>query len=175
MKKVTSSWQQKASDTEQLLNIEQQTKTDSTANTSASDKRQFKLKEESTTEQTSDEEVVTTIKEYDTSQPTDATTGTPPLKKETTQRRRKADTGKQKQTAEQTTDHQQQTAGQTTKEQATNTALQAQQQQHSDADIQVKTDEKRGLNTFQQILCGLGLLVIVGALIWLGWKLKRRF
>lgn len=169
-----SSRQQVASNTEQQLNVKQQTQTDSTANTSASDNRHAKLNTETTTEQTSDEEVITTVKEYDTSQPTDATTGTPPLKKETTQTRRKADTGKQKQTAEQTTDHTRETASQAHKEQATSTDLQAQKQQRSDADTLTTTDEKRGLNTFQQILCAIGLLVIVGVLVWLGWKLKRR-
>lgn len=173
MKTAMSSQQQIESSTEKKLGVKQQTQTDSTANTSASDNRHAKLNAETTTEQTSNEEVTITVKEYDTSQPTDATTGTPPLKKETTQTRSKADTGKQKQTVAKTTDHTRDTASQGHKEQATSTDLQAEKQQRSNADTLTITDEKRGLNTFQQIICAIGLLVIAGALVWLVWKLKR--
>lgn len=174
MRKAMSSRQRVESNSEQQRAVEQQTKTDSTANTSASDSRHTGLNMETTTEQTTDEEVITTVREYDTSKPTDDKTGTPPLKKETTQTRRKADTGKQKQTVEQTTDEQRESAGQVHKEQEDKTVLQEQTNQQSNTDTQADTDEKRGLNTLQQILCGLGVLVVVGVLVWLGGKLKKR-
>lgn len=148
-------------------------KTDSTAANSSRDVRHDALNTSTTTEQVSDEEVVTTVREYDTDKPTDAATGTPPLKREITQSRRKADAGRQTQTTGQTTDQQRETAGQVNKQQTDKTALQENSQQQDNAAAQVETTEKRGLNTWQRVLCTLGGLVILGALVWLGWKLKR--
>lgn len=148
-------------------------KTDSTAVSSSRDVRYDALDTSTTTEQVSDEEFVTTVREYDTDKPTDAATGTPPLKREITQSRRKADAGRQTQTTGQTTDQRRETAGQVNKQQAEKTALQENSQQQDNAAAQVETTEKRGLNAWQRVLCTLGGLVILGALVWLGWKLKR--
>lgn len=169
-----SSRQQVASNSEQQRTVTQETQTDNTANMSASDSRHTRLNTETTTEQTSDEEVTTTVREYDTSQPTDSATGTPPLKKETTQTRRKTGSGKQKQTAEQTADQQQQTAGEVHQAQTGKSTSQEQNKRQDDTDTQVDTDESRGLSTLQQFFCGLGVLVVVGVLIWLGGRLKKR-
>lgn len=172
-RKTTSATQQTASEAKQHTVLDQQIKTDSTAATSSRDVRRDVLDTSTTTEQVSDEEVTTTVREYDTDKPTDAATGTPPLKREITQSRRKADAGRQTQTTGQTTDQQRETAGQVNKQQSETTTLQNDSQQQENAAAQVETTEKRGLNTWQRVLCTLGGLVILGALVWLGWKLKR--
>lgn len=172
-KKATAARQRQESKTEQHTALDREVKTDSIAASSSRDVRHDALDTSTTTEQVSDEEVVTTVREYDTDKPTDAATGTPPLKREITQSRRKADAGRQTQTTGQTTDQQRETAGQVNKQQTDKTALQENSQQQDNAAAQVETTEKRGLNTWQRVLCTLGGLVILGALVWLGWKLKR--
>ncbi len=111
------------------------------------------------TEQASDEEVITTEREYDTEKPIDAATGTPPLKRESTQIRRKVDAGRQEQTVQQVADRQRDVTEQTV----------TQKQE----DVTVETTEKRGLNPVQKTLCAIGALAIVAGLAWLIWKLKR--
>lgn len=108
------------------------------------------------TEQASDEEVITVEREYDTTLPTDPTTGTPPLKRETTQTRRKADAGRQEQTVGQTADRQRDVAGQD----AT---------QSRDV-VAVETDEKRGLNTLQEVLLYIGAFAVLLGAVWLASK-----
>lgn len=173
MKKATSENRQSESKTEQHTELNREIRTDSTAASSSRDVLHGVLNTSTTTEQVSDEEITTTVREYDTDKPTDAATGTPPLKREITQSRRKADAGRQTQTTGQTTDQQRETAGQVNKQQTDKTDLQENSQQQDNAAAQVETTEKRGLNTWQRILCTLGGLVILGALVWLGWKLKR--
>lgn len=172
-KKVTAASQRQEDKTEQHTELNREVKTDSTAASSSRDVLHDVLNTSTTTEQVSDEEITTTVREYDTDKPTDAATGTPPLKREITQSRRKADAGRQTQTTGQTTDQQRETAGQVNKQQTDKTDLQENSQQQDNAAAQVETTEKRGLNTWQRILCTLGGLVILGALVWLGWKLKR--
>lgn len=113
------------------------------------------------TEQATDEEVVTTEREYDTTRPTDPATGTPPLKRETTQTRHKVDAGRQEQTVAQTADRQQDVTEQVVTQ--------------SRDDIEVETNEKRGLNATQKILCSIGSLALLAALVWLALKLKRLY
>lgn len=173
MRKTTAARQQTESKTERHTALEREAKTDSTATMSATETRHDKLNTETTTEQASDEEIVTTVREYDTDKPTDANTGTPPLKREVTQTRRKADAGRQTQTTGQTTDQRREEAGQVNKQQTDKTVLQENSQQQEDTATRADTTEKRGLNTWQRVLCTLGGLVILGALVWLGWKLKR--
>lgn len=172
-KKATSESRQAESKTEQHTELNREIRTDSTAASSSRDVLHDVLNTSTTTEQVSDEEITTTVREYDTDKPTDAATGTPPLKREITQSRRKADAGRQTQTTGQTTDQQRETAGQVNKQQTDKTDLQENSQQQDNAAAQVETTEKRGLNTWQRVLCTLGGLVILGALVWLGWKLKR--
>lgn len=140
---------------------------------SALDTEQVHLDVETTTERASDEEVTTTVREYDTDKPTDPATGTPPLKRETTQTRRTADSGRQRQTTGQSTLQHRELTGRTTQQQAVQTAMQARSQKQEQADQTIRTHEKRGLNTWQRSLCTLGGLVALGALLWLARKLKR--
>lgn len=172
-KKATSESRQAESKTEQYTKLNREIRTDSTAASSSRDVLHDVLNTSTTTEQVSDEEITTTVREYDTDKPTNAATGTPPLKREITQSRRKADAGRQTQTTGQTTDQQRETAGQVNKQQTDKTDLQENSQQQDNAAAQVETTEKRGLNTWQRILCTLGGLVILGTLVWLGWKIKR--
>ena len=68
-----------------------ETETSNTESLEAVGDRHEQTDTETTTELTSNEEVTTTVREYDTDKPTDPVTGTPPLKRETTQTRRKTD------------------------------------------------------------------------------------
>ncbi len=109
------------------------------------------------TETTGDEEVVTISREFDTDKPVDPATGTPPLKRETTQTRRKVETEHQTQTAGQIVDLQRDVV-----------------EQHRDnATVQIEATEKRGLNDAQRTLCIIGSLALLVGIAWLVWKLKR--
>ncbi len=173
MKKMMSGKEQAASKTNQSTAIDRKIKTDSIVTMLATDTRHDKIGTETTTEQVSNEEVVTIMREYDTDKLTDTSTGTPPLKREISQTRRKTDAGRQARTTGQATDQHRKIAGQVNKQQTDKTNLQQQNQQQDDTSARVNTGEKRGLNTMQQLLCTLGGLFILGALVWLGWKFKR--
>jgi hypothetical protein len=95
-----------------------------------------------TTEAASDEEIVTTRREYDTDKPIDPATGTPPLKRETTQTRRKVEAERETQTTGQTTDRQ----------------LDVVEQQQAEVVVQADTAEKRGENIIQRVLIAIGVL-----------------
>lgn len=138
------------------------------------DTRHDKLNTETTTERVNDEEIVTTVREYDTGKPTDANTGTPPLKREITRVKRKTDTGRQAKTTEQSTERHGEATGQVDKRQTGKTNLRQQNQQQDDTTARVNTSEKRGLNAMQRVLCTLGGLFTSGVLVWLGWKFKQR-
>lgn len=173
VKKMMSAKEQTASKTKQSTFIEREIKTDSTVTMSEVNTRYDKFNTETTIERASDEEIVTTMREFDTSKPIDAITGTPPIKREFTRAKRKVDTGRQVETSGLVTNDKRQANGQTNKQQTNKTNLQQQNQQQDDTSARVNTGEKRGLNTMQQLLCTLGGLFIFGALVWLGWKFKR--
>lgn len=168
-----SATQQAASKARQHTALDRQIREDSTAATVSHDTRNDRLETSTTAEQASNEEVTTIVREYDTDKPTDTATGTPPLKREITQSRRRTDTGQQTYTTSQTTDQQRETAGQAHKQQTETTVLQHDNQRQNNVAAEVETLEKRGLNTWQRLLCTLGGLVILGAAVWLIWKLKR--
>lgn len=174
VKSLYRSTQQAKDNTEQQLTKKKEVAIDSTADTSVRDATATTSTTESTAERATDEEVITSVREYDTSLPTDAATGTPPLKKETTQTRRKASTEKQQQQTEQTTERTQELAGKVRKQQTETTDLQAARQTQSDTETQVDSEQKRGLTSFQWVLCSLGAIVLLGAAAWLGWKLFKR-
>ena len=92
------------SNLEHAADYGEETETSNTESLEAVGDRHEQTDTETTTELTSNEEVTTTVREYDTDKPTDPVTGTPPLKRETTQTRRKTDAGRQTQTTGQTID-----------------------------------------------------------------------
>lgn len=175
VKRTVTANLQTASTTEQQVSIEREVVTDSAATISARDVRRDRIDTSTTTEQASDEEVVTTTREYDTDKPVDPATGTPPLKRETTQTRRKVDAGRQEQTTSRTTDQQHDVTADVTKEQTVGTTVQGNSQHRGDTVTEVKTTEKRGLNTIQKVLCAIGGLTILVGLAWVAIKLKKRF
>lgn len=106
------------------------------------------------------EEVETVTREYDTSRPVDTLTGTPPLRRETTQRRRLTDSTNETNHVRQTehriradttlgSDHTKQqlrTEGNTSQQEAVETNL--------------DMARRRGLTVWQYVLCIIGLLVV---------------
>jgi len=128
---------------------------------------------ETTTELTSNEEVTTTVREYDTDKPTDPVTGTPPLKRETTQTRRKTDAGRQTQTTGQAIDEHRELSGESSSREAAKTELQTTSGESTHTDTDTETHERRGLNPLQRLLCTLGGIAVAAGVVWLVWKLKR--
>lgn len=151
----------------------QEVTTDSSATAKTTDTRHTRLGTETLTERTEGEEVVTTIREYDTSLPADTATGTPPLRREITQTRRKAGTARQVQATVQTSARNRETETQAARQRTDHRAEQTDTRQHDTATAQVAAKEKRGTNTLQRILCFTGAFAILALLGW-GWrKLKR--
>lgn len=173
MRQTTKTQSRTESNTEQEILLEHGSSTDSTATVSESDVEQTSLELETKMQRESDEEIVTTIREYDTTQPADTVTGTPPLKREITQTRRKVNTEHQIQIAGQTTERQRETGTRVEVQQADTTVLHDNRQQQETAAVQTETREKRGASTWQRILRTFGGLAILVALVWLGWRLKR--
>ena len=106
------------------------------------------------------EEIETVTREYGTSRPVDTLTGTPPLRRETTQRRRLTDSTNETNHVRQTehriradttlgSDHTKQqlrTEGNTSQQEAVETNL--------------DMARRRGLTVWQYVLCIIGLLVV---------------
>lgn len=123
----------------------------------------------SSTDLAEDEQVTTEVIEYDTTQPTDSTTGTPPIKSRMTQtRNRTAHSNK---------------ATQAQRQEATEGRLQQETvtQQAKIADTQVTTDvqvvdtTKRGLSWWQKTLCIVGLSALLYLSVRLFIKIRTRF
>ena len=109
-------------------------------------------------EQVRGEEVITMTTVYDTSQPADSKTGTPPVKVHTTQVRRTAAKARQETSAE-SRQEQVRTERQTIIEQ-------------TQTKTGVETKIRRGMNGMQRILCAIGLLAAAGIA---GWFLRFQF
>lgn len=113
------------------------------------------------TDLSEDEEVVTEVVEFDTTQPVDSLTGTPPVKRAIRQTRRTAATARQDVRAD--TEAVTKATVDTTvavKEETTNFT---------------QEQSRRGLNGWQQVLCYTGAAAIVALILWLvGRRLKRR-
>ena len=120
-----------------------------------------------------DDKVVIITREYDTSKPIMAT-GVYPLKKETTETRRKTDKTK---TTKQTDISSIKEVGSTTGIAVKTTTLTAKTEDTAtqrDTDIVVEDEKKRGLNVWQNFLCWLGGSVILIGLVWVAWKLLKK-
>lgn len=116
-----------------------------------------------------DEEVVATTEEFDTSQPTDTLTGTPPLKSRRTETRRRI-SHEQEQTAA-TSDLQ----GSTVQTIDAQSAERTEQTSRTDSRTQTETEERFGMTWAQKTLCNIGIAVLAGAVLWLVVRLLKRY
>lgn len=116
-----------------------------------------------------DEEIVATTEEFDTSQPTDTLTGTPPLKSRRTETRRRI-SHEQEQTAAMS-DLQSSTV-QTIEAQS---AEQAEESERTDRRTETETEERFGMTWGQKTLCNIGIAVLAGAVLWLVVRLLKRY
>ncbi len=114
--------------------------------------------------------MVMTIREYDTNKPIDSTTGTPPLKREITQSKRRTDSGHQMQTGAYTSKRNEMSGGQLKKQQIDTATLQEDDRRHENTEEHIKFREKRNSNGWWRILCAATILWVC---IWFGWKFKR--
>lgn len=164
---------QTVSQTAQQATVNRTSKTDSSATAKTADTRHTRLGAETLTERTEGEEVVTTIREYDTGLPADTATGTPPLRREITQTRRKAGTARQLQATVETSARNRETETQAGLQRTDHRAEQTDTRQLDTATAQVAAKEKRGTNALQRIVCFTGAFALLALLGW-GWrKLKR--
>lgn len=106
---------------------------------------------------TGDEEVITTHRDYDTEKPVDPATGTPPLKSETSQVRRKVEAAHVDQTITQGAEAQRDQTGRHDK----------------NSTAQVAMLEKRGMSALQKVILTIGAIAIAVALAWATWKVKN--
>lgn len=109
-------------------------------------------------EWTGDEEVTTTRRDYDTEKPVDPATGTPPLKSETSQVRRKVEAAHVEQKIAQGAESQRDQTG----------------RRDENSTAQVATFEKRGMNTLQRVILNIGFLAIGVGLVWGGLNIKNQ-
>lgn len=113
------------------------------------------------TEQSRDEVITTVVVEYDTSQPVDSSTGTPPVQRTIRQTRRTTATARQDA----------HTDTEATAKATADTATGEKEQ----TTVQAEDESRRGLNGLQQMLCYAGAAAIMGLVVWLaGRRLKRR-
>ena len=115
------------------------------------------------------EEVETTIEVFDTTQPVDTLTGTPPLKSRTTEHRH-TKSHEQAQASEQldTQSGSIQTTEQQREEQTvTDTAI--------EGDTHIEVEQRYGMNWLQKTLCYIGIAAIVLLLLWIAWRLLKRY
>lgn len=116
-----------------------------------------------------DEQVTTEIIEYDTTQPTDSATGTPPVKSRTKQTRSRTAH------ASSTTQAQQETAGEMQSRQETATEQTRTTDTQVTADVQVVDEQKRGLSWWQKTLCIVGMAALLYLSVRLFIKIRTRF
>lgn len=115
------------------------------------------------------EEVETVTEVFDTSQPTDSLTGTPPLKSRTTEQRR---TKSQEQTHAIEQLDTQSGSVETTEQQheeqtVTDTAI--------EGDTQIEVEQRYSMTWLQKTLCHIGTASIVIILLCVAWRLLKRY
>lgn len=116
-----------------------------------------------------DVEVVALTEEFDTSQPTDTLTGTPPLKSRRTETRRRI-SHEQEQIAA-TSDLQ----GSTVQTLEAQSAEQTEASERTDCSTETETEQRFGMTWAQKTLCNIGIAVIVGGVLWLVVRLLKRY
>ena len=116
-----------------------------------------------------DEEVETTTEVFDTTQPVDSITGTPPLKSRTTEHRR-------------TKTQEQATASEQLDTQSGSTQITEQYQEEQtetdtaiEGDTHIEVEQRYGMTWFQKTLCYIGVAAIVLLLLWIVWRLLKRY
>lgn len=107
--------------------------------------------------------------EFDTSQPTDTLTGTPPLKSRRTETRRRI-SHEQEQIAA-TSDLQ----GSTVQTLEAQSAEQTEASERTDCSTETETEQRFGMTWAQKTLCNIGIAVIVGGVLWLVVRLLKRY
>ena len=115
-----------------------------------------------------DAEVVATTEEFDTSQPTDTLTGTPPLKSRRTETRRRI-SHEQEQIAA-TSDLQ----GSTVQTLEAQSAEQTEESERTDRSTETETKQRFGMTWAQRTLCNIGIVVLAGAILWLVARILKR-
>lgn len=121
---------------------------------------QSKTNRTTTAELASDEQEQTVEREYDTSQPVNPITGTPPLKRETTKNRTKTETGKQHDNTQQDIDHARHSAKKEEAKSDITNAVDSNDIDQTKISTQVDTIEKRG-DSLWIILSIIGLIVAI--------------
>lgn len=116
-----------------------------------------------------DEEIVATTEEFDTSQPTDSLTGTPPLKSRRTETRRRI--SHEREQAAATSDLQ----GSTVQTLEAQSAEQAEESERTDRYTATETEERFGMTWLQKTLCYIGLAVLAGIFLRVVWRLLKRY
>lgn len=116
-----------------------------------------------------DVEVVATTEEFDTSQPTDTLTGTPPLKSRRTETRRRI-SHEQEQIAA-TSDLQ----GSTVQTLEAQSAEQTEEGERTDRSTETETEQRFGMTWAQRTLCNIGIAVLAGGVLWLVVRLLKRY
>lgn len=116
-----------------------------------------------------DEEVETITEVFDTSLPADSLTGKPPLKSRTIEHRRSNSREREQQAessevqagSEQVVRQQQEV--QTT----TDTAI--------EGDVRSEVEERYGMTWLQRTLCYIGIATLAVLLLWVAWRLLKRY
>lgn len=116
-----------------------------------------------------DEEIITTVEVFDTTQPVDERTGTPPLKSRTTQSRRTLTQQSREQQFSAEANSRQESADTVATTRTTN----VQQQAATDTTTSVDSKHRRGLNGPQRFLCTLGLCLLLVGGGWLAWRIFK--
>lgn len=115
------------------------------------------------------EEVVTTTEEFDTSQPVDSLTGSPPLKMRTVEHRR-------------TVSLQQERASENSDVRSGSTlTAERQHETHTATDTAIESDthsevvQRFGMSWLQKTLCYIGVATLAALLLLVAWRLLKRY
>lgn len=174
VKRATTTDVQSASQAESQTILRREAETEITATVAVRDSLHVRMDSATDVWTAGTEEISIRIREYDTDKPVDPATGTPPLKRETTETRRRTDTGRQTQTTAQTTDQDREIVEDVAKRLIDNTRLEEYYKHSNNTVAQVETSEKRGLNAIQKTLLTIGGLVALVGVIWLAVRLTKR-
>lgn len=116
-------------------------------------------------------EVVTEV--FDTTQPADSVTGTPPLKERTTERRNVGTRRNETATVKTQTDAMARQAEEVRTDDGTETTVQADSQMQAESHTESK--QKRGLNWWQKTLCGIGGATLALLLLWVIFQVVKHY
>lgn len=115
----------------------------------------------------------TITEEFDTTQPIDSVTGTPPLKSRKTEKHDKKTQSSSVENVE--TNTKQQAVIQSDLQQVKNDSTANDVNINREKESQTETEQKNGLNWWQTTLCTIGGLCLLVLLIWLAIKIIKRY